>query len=123
MINLKFRALNPETNEFSYAEIQDTDEMNEWVTWELPEDSPINTGERWDVNQFTGKQDGNGVDMYQQDICLVDGLGYCIVDICPNYGVIFICKGGQECPVIESIAEGDEFKIVGNTFQNAELMK
>lgn len=68
MEDLKFRALNPETGEFEYAFIYETDEMNEWVTWELPEDSPTNTGTRWDVVQFTGLKYKNGVDAYNGDI-------------------------------------------------------
>lgn len=75
------------------------------------------------VAQFTGAYDGNSNEMYINDICHVDGLGYCVVKVCPFYGVIFDDQKGQEIPIIDCMAENDSFTIIGNAHQNPELLK
>ena len=64
--------------------------------------------------QFTGLFDLSSDEMYESDICRVEGLGNCIVSIDQYYGVVFIDKEGGETPVIDCIAEGDSFIIIGN---------
>ena len=73
--------------------------------------------------QFTGMRDCDSVEMYENDIARVEGLGMCIVTICPNYGVIFDDLNGQHVAVIDCIAEQDKFWVVGNTHQHPELLK
>jgi len=72
--------------------------------------------------QFTGLHDYDGVEMYEDDVAKVEGLGKCVVAICPNYGVIFIDWEGQEVPVIDCISEQDQFRIIGNVHHNPEWL-
>ena len=68
MREIKFRAFDPVEKIMVFADVAETDEMNEWVTWELPIDSPINTGIRFDVMQFIDKKDADGIDVYEGDV-------------------------------------------------------
>ena len=120
---IKFRGFDPVKKEFRFADICETDEMSEWITWENPIDSPSNTGVGFDIDQFTGLTDLDCVEMYADDIAYVEGLGNCLVKICPHYGVVFCDHVGQEVPVVDCLAERDDFKIVGNIHQHPELLK
>ena len=75
------------------------------------------------VNQYTNAKDSHGAEMFVNDTVLVDGLGHCTVKICPLYGVVFVGKDGYECPMVDSMMENDTFKVVGNVYQNKELIK
>ena len=68
MRDIKFRAFDPINKIMRFADICDLDEMSEWVTWENPTDSPSNTGVGFEIMQFTGLTDKNGVDIYVGDI-------------------------------------------------------
>lgn len=73
--------------------------------------------------QFTGLQDKNGVDIYTDDICNVDGLGASLVSICPFYGVMFTSSPNDSYPAVDSIIEGDTFEVIGSVHENKELLK
>ena len=72
--------------------------------------------------QYTELKDENGVEIYEGDICLVEGLGNCEVDICKFYGAVFK-QDGCEHPVIDSIADGDSFEVIGNIYENPDLLE
>ena len=72
--------------------------------------------------QYTGLEDKNGVEIYEGDICLVEGLGNCEVDICKLYGAVFK-QDGCDYPVIDSIAEDDSFEVIGNIYENPDLLE
>ena len=66
--DLKFRAWDHVDNVMLFADIYEMQDISgEWTAWDLPVDSPTNTGTPFDVMQFTGLQDKNGVDVYEGD--------------------------------------------------------
>ena len=74
------------------------------------------------VMKFTGLQDKKGNDIYEDDICTVAGMGLAIVEICPYNGTQFKTLDGHDVPVIDCLAEDDDFEIIGNLHQNRELL-
>ena len=72
--------------------------------------------------QYTGLKDKNGVEIWQKDICKVEGVGNALVDICPYYGVIFR-SGEYEYPIVYCISENDKYEVIGNIYENPELLE
>lgn len=73
--------------------------------------------------QYTGLKDSKDVEIYEGDIVRVAGLGVVEVIITPDYGVCydlnkFICAHSYS----DSAMEGDFPEIVGNIYENPELL-
>lgn len=73
--------------------------------------------------QYTGLKDAKGVEIYEGDIVLVAGLGVVEVKITPDYGVIYenpelFCDNSYS----DSAMEGDFPEILGNIYENPELL-
>jgi len=121
---IEFRGFNPVNEQFSYADINDSDEISSWVTWDYPEDSPTNSGTHWDVEQFTGLLDCNGVKIFEGDIAKAT---------CGHVGKVMFSGASF---YVDNYDSGDyyqgqnpdswdwsKFEVIGNIHQNSELLK
>jgi hypothetical protein len=75
------------------------------------------------VMQFTGLLDKNGKEVYEGDICYVEGLDNCSVRIDPLLGTTFTTSSGVDCSAYDSLAEDDTFEVIGNIYENPELLE
>jgi hypothetical protein len=73
--------------------------------------------------QFTGLEDYEDVEMYEGDVVQVEGLGKCVVSICPYNGVTFHDLNDQIIPVADCLVEQDQFRVIGNIHENPDLYK
>jgi hypothetical protein len=73
--------------------------------------------------QFTGLQDYEDVEMYEGDVVQVEGLGKCVVSICPYNGVTFHDLNDQIIPVADCLTEQYQFRVIGNIHENPDLYK
>ena len=69
----------------------------------------------WDslkIMQYTGLKDKNGKEIYEGDVVHISGIGnYEITDICQDFDML-----------VNAIVEGDLNEIVGNIYENPELI-
>ena len=69
----------------------------------------------WDslkIMQYTGLKDKNGKEIYEGDVVHISGIGnYEITDICQDFDML-----------VNAIVEGDLNEIVGNIYENKELI-
>ena len=88
-------------------------------------------GDRWsrrdkvELMQFTGLQDNNGVDIYEGDIvkCINGHVGVIEwekSDCCFNVDGYY--DGGNDYPSM-AFMEGQPFTVIGNIYENPELLK
>lgn len=75
------------------------------------------------IEQFTDVQDRKGNELCEGDICKVAGIGLGVVEICKYNGTQFKTLDGYDVPVIDCLAEDDDFEVVGNIHQNPELLE
>ena len=141
MRDIKFRGFDPVNKEMRFADIYETDEMSEWITWEEPEDSPQNRGLHFEIMQFTGLQDKNGVDIYEGDIVKSSGnnslyfISFGLHSLTGFYfdeeGEEVSCTGffcsrqGSYPDDIESLCNKSNIylEVIGNIHQNPELLE
>ena len=72
--------------------------------------------------QYTGIKDETGKELCRGDICHVETIGNCEVEICSLFGTIFR-RGCYDYPVVEIIYKKGSFKVIGNKYENPELLE
>jgi uncharacterized phage protein (TIGR01671 family) len=96
--------------------------MVDWCSIKYSFDTFIKS-KHYQVMQFTGLQDEKSIDIYNDDICYVEGHGNCLVKTCVYYGVTFVNAEGSEVSAIDCMPDGDAFTVIGNIHQNPELLE
>ena len=130
---IKFRGLNAQ-GEFVYGlpshDLPNStsyySEYSHRICWHLElreiTNQPIKNGT---LGQFTGLHDVNGVEIYESDLVTVPGIGVAEIKICPCYGVVYKANGAYgtcEVPYIDCAAENDYPTVIGNIYQNSDLL-
>lgn len=118
MRDLKFRHFDKRLNDFLIFELRSVG-----IAWFSNMESFTKDRADSPIEQFTDIQDRKGSELCEGDICKVAGMGLAIVDICKYNGTQFKTLDGCDVPVIECLAEDDDFEIVGNIHQNPELLE
>tara|TARA_R110000868_G_scaffold226878_1_gene479829 strand:- start:1087 stop:1410 length:324 start_codon:yes stop_codon:yes gene_type:complete len=68
--------------------------------------------DNWKVMQYTGFVDTNGIKIFEGDVVHISGIGnYVVKDICQDFDIL-----------VNAIVEGDLNEIVGNIYENPELI-
>ena len=122
---IKFRAFDSVNKEFRFADICETDEMSDWITWENPIDSPSNTGVGFDIDQYTGLKDKNGVEIYEGDICVNESGRVAKViwfDSGSCFDFIALNEVGDSYGYSAHPARY-KLSVIGNIYENKELLK
>ena len=111
----KFRAWDTRNEEFVYSVHDDCFYINTrgvLFMYAIPKsESGLETiyHKSYDVDQFTGFQDSNGVDIYFNDHVIIYG-----------YGVLEIEGLCDLAELLDACAENDIGEIVGNAYENKE---
>jgi uncharacterized phage protein (TIGR01671 family) len=79
--------------------------------------------DEFSIMQFTGLTDINGVEIYEGDIVSVAGHGNCEVKITSYLGVVYVDTDGYEATHYDCADELDYPTVIGNIYQNPELLK
>jgi hypothetical protein len=120
---IKFRAWDKKKKEMIYYDNDSHDELvfnlnsGEFLLW-----SDGGSYETKDLVllQFTGLKDKNGKEIYEGDIIAYDGKGREIVEF--ENGCFWVNLGG-ELPVPLFAQMGIEFEVIGNIYENKDLLK
>lgn len=128
MSSAEFRAWDYIDKEMLFANIYEMQDIDgEWTAWEQPIDSPENRGISFDIMQYVGRKDNEGVKVFDGDI--IKGftssgttnarfIGKVVVDL-PYITVVGVKQyKWKYC----SITDIMNFKVIGNIYENPEML-
>ena len=122
MREIKFRAFDHVDCVMLFADIYEMQDIQgEWTAWDLPSDSPTNTGTPFDIMQFTGFQDKNGVDIFEGDVVKETRLLH-FGKSTLNKQVEFRGSSFKIGDLVISKYMGIDWEVIGNIYQNPELI-
>ena len=110
MREIKFRAWNKKTKEWEFAEAMPVFSIS--IAEDLMKDL--------EIIQFTGLKDKNGKEIYE---------GYIVKTICRKYEVVFevsefaLKNVNTRQTSLKRLYEYQDMEIIGNKFENPELLK
>ena len=76
--------------------------------------------DRWDIMQYTGLKDKNGVEIFEGDVCIVAGIGNCEVIFEYTSWLFENDQHSQEFSGCEDLRTAE---VIGNIHQNPELFE
>lgn len=126
MRELKFRAWYYEHGEkggMFYDCLPEKQDFTEWLIAfdgvESGYDGAFVLGEHIEVMQYTGLKDKNGKEIYEGDILEING-EYCRKN---NLDVYMEEITWEHACFLPRITENEEWEVIGNIYQNKELLK
>ena len=121
---IKFRAWDAANKEMNFADIRETDEMNEWVTWKNPIGSPQNTGSCWDIMRYTTLTDKSGEECCAGDLRMYEGKMYKLIDEGFRFSLErnMVDFGENERIIFDEDVSYTSY-LIGNIHQNPDLIK
>ncbi len=134
MRTIKFRAWDEQAKVMheDFRFIKSGNDGNDWIVFTSnsqnlqsvphPFENPY-FQQQFKIMQFTGLTDIDGAEIYEGDIVSVPGAGNCEVKICTWYGVTYTDSDGYDLPHADCASEQDYPTIIGNIYQNQELLK
>ena len=126
MREILFRAKRLDNGEWVEGHLLHDSEQNESYIAEYFEDKSayLREVDPETVCQFTGKYDGNGVEIFEHDIVQFDD-GYYAEILWDEDDALFNIYGGDASDIYEDFRtiESEDVGVIGNVFDNPELMK
>lgn len=121
MREIKFRAWDKETKLMRYLGKDTHDSMTFMPSGEMHYYNLQNGsgGDEYELMQFTGLKDKNGKDIFEGDIIHAESKDGENV----NYDEVVEFKGGAYYPVCEVPEKENWFEVIGNIYENPNLLR
>lgn len=125
MRELKFRVWDTELKQFTSPNVHHLTKTNDILEIELDHSIRKISGEdRFEIQQYTGLKDKNGVEIYEGDIISIkffncDSITYKVIWDQLNAAFLGLTKKGSMSGIY---GVGSNVEVIGNIFENPELL-